>query len=102
MGQHLNRHDDWTQIGMLTQSMAWCGHSLVLNTFCHINIFICVLSHVTFYNCRHNNDTNAKLVAFDKDIAIQLVHDVIQLNDVLYGGVSYRILRLIHRSSRMY
>ena len=40
---------------MLTRLMARCGCSHVLNPFCHVNIFVYVLSHVTFYNCRHDN-----------------------------------------------
>ena len=32
-------------------------------------------------------DANADLVAYDKDLAIRLVRAIIQLNDVLYGGV---------------
>jgi serine/arginine repetitive matrix protein 2 len=32
-------------------------------------------------------DANADLVAYDKDVAIRLVRAIIQLNDVLYGGV---------------
>ncbi|KAI0281542.1 hypothetical protein BC826DRAFT_1068957 [Russula brevipes] len=32
-------------------------------------------------------DANAELVAYDKDLAIRLVRAIIQLNDVLYGGV---------------
>jgi serine/arginine repetitive matrix protein 2 len=32
-------------------------------------------------------DANTELVAYDKDLAIRLVRAIIQLNDVLYGGV---------------
>ncbi len=32
-------------------------------------------------------DANADLVAYDRDLAIRLVRAIIQLNDVLYGGV---------------
>jgi Sec7 domain len=45
------------------------------------------LEYVSDSFTSHWYDANIDLVTYDKDLAIWLVHTIIQLNDILYGGI---------------